>query len=47
MTETTKDSGKGWYLIEDGTIIVESDEILDCIHERESERQRVTDTPPR
>lgn len=47
MTEETKDSDRAWYLIEDGVVIIESDDILECIHGRKSDNQRITDTPPR
>jgi hypothetical protein len=35
-----------WFLVENGNVVTQSDDILDCIENRDSAEQRVTDTRP-
>jgi len=35
-----------WFLVENGNVLKQSDDILDCIEGRDSDEQRVMDTRP-
>lgn len=35
-----------WFLVENGNVLKESEDILDCIEKRDSDDQRITDSGP-
>lgn len=43
MTGQKDSSEVTWSLVEGGNVLVQSDDILDCIDARENDEQRITD----